>query len=62
MGGVVDRNGQRVFFNNLRSNGPAGPAEAAEDEVAEDGKDPAAPAVDGDKKEGEEKKAPEEKK
>jgi large subunit ribosomal protein L25 len=41
---------------------PEKPAEAAEDEVAEDGKDPAAPAVDGDKKEGEEKKAPEEKK
>ena len=41
---------------------PEKPAETAEDEVAEDGKDPAAPAVDGDKKEGEEKKAPEEKK
>jgi len=41
---------------------PEKPAEAAEDEVAEEGKDPAAPAGDGDKKEGEEKKATEEKK
>jgi large subunit ribosomal protein L25 len=41
---------------------PEKPAEAAEgDEVPADGKD-ATPAVDGDKKEGEEKKAPEEKK
>ena len=41
---------------------PEKPAEAATDEVtAADGKD-SAPAVDGDKKEGEEKKAPEEKK
>ena len=39
---------------------PEKPAEVAE-ETAADGKD-AAPAVDGDKKEGEEKKAPEEKK
>ena len=39
---------------------PEKPAEAA-DEVAADGKD-AAPTADGDKKEGEEKKAPEEKK
>jgi len=41
---------------------PEKPAEAeVADEAAEDGKD-AAPAADGDKKEGEEKKAPEEKK
>ena len=40
---------------------PEKPAEVAEDEAAADGKE-AAPAVDGDKKEGEEKKAPEEKK
>ena len=41
---------------------PEKPAEAAEgEEVAADGKD-AAPATDGDKKESEEKKAPEEKK
>ena len=41
---------------------PEKPAEAAEGEVATtDGKD-AVPAADGDKKEGEEKKAPEEKK
>ena len=41
---------------------PEKPAEAAADDAAtEDGKD-AAPAADGDKKEGEEKKAPEEKK
>ena len=39
---------------------PEKPAEAAADEAA-DGKD-AVPAADGDKKEGEEKKAPEEKK
>ena len=41
---------------------PEKPAEAAADEVAADGKDAASPAADGDKKEGEEKKAPEEKK
>ena len=40
---------------------PEKPAEAVADEVAPDGKD-ASPAADGDKKEGEEKKAPEEKK
>ena len=40
---------------------PEKPAEAEATEAAADGKD-AAPAVDGDKKEGEEKKAPEEKK
>jgi len=41
---------------------PEKPAEAAvEDDATTDGKD-AAPAADGDKKEGEEKKAPEEKK
>jgi large subunit ribosomal protein L25 len=40
---------------------PEKPAEAAEDAVAADGKD-VAPTADGDKKEGEEKKAPEEKK
>ena len=40
---------------------PEKPAEVAADETAVDGKD-ATPAVDGDKKEGEEKKAPEEKK
>ena len=40
---------------------PEKPAEAAVDEAATDGKD-AVPATDGDKKEGEEKKAPEEKK
>jgi large subunit ribosomal protein L25 len=40
---------------------PEKPAEAVTDDAAGDGKD-AAPAVDGDKKEGEEKKAPEEKK
>ena len=37
-------------------------AEAAEGEVAVDGKDAAPAAADGDKKEGEEKKSPEEKK
>jgi large subunit ribosomal protein L25 len=43
---------------------PEKPAEAAADEVeaAADGKDAAPVAADGDKKEGEEKKAPEEKK
>ena len=40
---------------------PEKPAEEATDEVAADDKD-ATPAADGDKKEGEEKKAPEEKK
>ena len=40
---------------------PEKPAEAVEEETAADGKD-AVPAADGDKKEGEEKKAPEEKK
>ena len=40
---------------------PEKPAEAASEDVATDGKD-AAPVVDGDKKEGEEKKTPEEKK
>ena len=40
---------------------PEKPAEEATEEAAADGKD-AAPAADGDKKEGEEKKAPEEKK
>ena len=40
---------------------PEKPAEAAADETADDTKD-AGPAADGDKKEGEEKKAPEEKK
>jgi large subunit ribosomal protein L25 len=40
---------------------PEKPAEAAADEAVSDGKD-AAPTADGDKKEGEEKKAPEEKK
>ena len=40
---------------------PEKPAEVAADETAVDAKD-ATPAVDGDKKEGEEKKAPEEKK
>jgi len=40
---------------------PAKPAEAAVDEATTDGKD-TVPAADGDKKEGEEKKAPEEKK
>jgi len=40
---------------------PEKPAEAAADDAATDGKD-AAPTEDGDKKEGEEKKAPEEKK
>jgi len=40
---------------------PEKPAEAAADDTATDGKD-ATPTVDGDKKEGEEKKAPEEKK
>jgi large subunit ribosomal protein L25 len=40
---------------------PEKPAEAAVDEAATDGKD-AVPATDGEKKEGEEKKAPEEKK
>ena len=40
---------------------PEKPAEAVTDEAVTDGKD-AAPAADGDKKEGEEKKAPEEKK
>jgi large subunit ribosomal protein L25 len=40
---------------------PEKPAEAAADEAAADGKD-AVPATDGDKKEVEEKKAPEEKK
>ena len=42
---------------------PEKPAEAAEgeDAAAADGKD-VAPAADGDKKEGEEKKSPEEKK
>ena len=43
---------------------PEKPAEAETEEeaAAEDGKDAAAPAAEGDKKEGEEKKAPEEKK
>ena len=41
---------------------PEKPAEATADEVATDGKDAATPAADGDKKEAEEKKAPEEKK
>ena len=41
---------------------PEKPAEADSEESATDGKDAAAPASDGDKKEGEEKKAPEEKK
>jgi large subunit ribosomal protein L25 len=42
---------------------PEKPAEAATDEAAVDGKDAIAPtAADGDKKEGEEKKLPEEKK
>ena len=42
---------------------PEKPAEAeTEEAAAEDGKDVAAPAAEGDKKEGEEKKAPEEKK
>jgi len=42
---------------------PEKPAEAATDEAAVDGKDATAPiAADGDKKEGEEKKPPEEKK
>ena len=42
---------------------PEKPAEAeTEEAAAEDGKDAAAPAAEGDKKEGEEKKAPEEKK
>ena len=41
---------------------PEKPAEAAADEAATDGKDPADPAADGDKKESEEKKTPEEKK
>ena len=42
---------------------PEKPAEAeAEEAAAADGKDPAAPATEGDKKEGEQKKAPEEKK
>ena len=40
---------------------PEKPAEAVADDATTDGKD-AAPAADGDKKEGEEKKAPEEKK
>ena len=40
---------------------PEKPAEAVADDAAGDGKD-TAPAVDGDKKEGEEKKTPEEKK
>jgi large subunit ribosomal protein L25 len=40
---------------------PEKPAEAASEDVATDGKD-ATPVVDGDKKDGEEKKAPEEKK
>jgi large subunit ribosomal protein L25 len=40
---------------------PEKPAEATADEVVADGKD-ASPAADGDEKEGEEKKAPEEKK
>ena len=40
---------------------PEKPAEAVAEETAADGKD-ATPAADGDKKEGEEKKAPEEKK
>ena len=40
---------------------PEKPAEAEADETVTDGKD-AAPTADGDKKEGEEKKAPEEKK
>ena len=40
---------------------PEKPAEAAADDVAVDGKD-AVPTADGDKKEGEEKKSPEEKK
>ena len=40
---------------------PEKPVEIAADETAVDGKE-AAPAADGDKKEGEEKKAPEEKK
>ena len=40
---------------------PEKPAEAEATEAAADGKD-AVPAADGDKKEGEEKKAPEEKK
>ena len=41
---------------------PEKPAEAATDEAAVDGKDATAPTADGDKKEGEEKKPPEEKK
>ena len=41
---------------------PEKPAEAETDEAATDSKDAAAPAADADKKEGEEKKAPEEKK
>ena len=40
---------------------PEKPAEA-EAEAAEDGKEEAAPAADGDKKDGDEKKATEEKK
>jgi large subunit ribosomal protein L25 len=40
---------------------PEKPAEAEADETVTDGKD-VAPTADGDKKEGEEKKAPEEKK
>jgi len=41
---------------------PEKPAEAATDEAVVDSKDPAAPAAEGDKKEGEEKKASEDKK
>ena len=41
---------------------PEKPAEAETEETATDGKDAAAPVVDGDKKESEEKKASEEKK
>ena len=41
---------------------PEKPAEAVEEETAADGKDAATPTVDGDKKDGEEKKATEEKK
>ena len=41
---------------------PEKPAESAIDEAAVEGKDAAASAADGDKKEGEDKKAPEEKK
>ena len=40
---------------------PEKPAEVETDEAATDGKD-GTPTTDGDKKEGEEKKAPEEKK